>query len=183
MEHLLEDVAARILQVDDDDVGINRIDALEQVLGLGDAHDVRIAGLAQSLLQDGGADCALVDDDDLEARVERGVGRILAPRALIRPLVTPGQIRSFARLPGDRRQEAFHSAGWVRTVPALRPLVRCNAVRPQQCSALVGLGYRGPMAANRRKCLGRAHPTYMSTAFAMSCRDAPTRSAHACRHP
>ena len=69
LEHLLEHVAARILQVDQDDVGVDGVDAGQQVRHLADPHHMDMAGLAQALLQDGRADRILIDDDDLEGGV------------------------------------------------------------------------------------------------------------------
>src|SRR6516225_3175819 len=69
LEHLLERVAARILEVDQDDVGVEGVDAREQVRGLGEAHHVNVAGLAQPVLQDRRADRILVDDGDFERRL------------------------------------------------------------------------------------------------------------------
>src|SRR5262252_336568 len=69
LEHLFEHVAARILEVNQDDVGVEGVDASEQVRGLGEAHHVNVAGLAQPVLQDRRADRILVDDDDLERRL------------------------------------------------------------------------------------------------------------------
>src|SRR5262245_17573677 len=69
LEHLLEHVAARVLEVDQDDVGVEGIDASEQVRGLAQAHDVDVASLAQPVLQDRRADRILIDDDDLERRM------------------------------------------------------------------------------------------------------------------
>src|ERR1700751_1618898 len=64
LEHLLQDVAAGVFQINDNDIGVERIDPGEQALHLADAHDAAIARLAQPLLQDGGTDRALVDNHD-----------------------------------------------------------------------------------------------------------------------
>src|SRR5262249_56813280 len=65
----LERGAARVLEVDEDDVGVEGVDASEQVRGLVQAHDVDEASLAQPVLQDRRADRILIDDDDLERRM------------------------------------------------------------------------------------------------------------------
>ncbi|MGY4418852.1 hypothetical protein ACVWY2_001277 [Bradyrhizobium sp. JR6.1] len=80
LEHLFQHVAAGILEVDDDDLGIERIDPRQQALHLADMDHVRIAGLPQSLLEDGRTDRALVDDDDLGRRFSAH-----------RPLLKPGK--------------------------------------------------------------------------------------------
>ena len=66
LEHLLEHVAAGIFQVDQDDVGIDRVDAREQVRCFGDTFDLSKPGLAQALFQDGRTDGTLIDDRDLQ---------------------------------------------------------------------------------------------------------------------
>jgi len=66
LEHLLEHVAARLLEIDQDDVGIDGIDAGQQVRGIIDAHHVDMARLAQAVVQDRRPDRVFVDDDDLE---------------------------------------------------------------------------------------------------------------------
>src|SRR5262249_48625360 len=74
LEHLLKHVAARVLEVDQDDVGIDRIDAREQMRRVVEAHHVRIASLAQPIFEDGGANRVLVDDDDLERGMHGAAG-------------------------------------------------------------------------------------------------------------
>src|SRR5262249_8321060 len=69
LEHLLEHVAARVLEVDQDDVGVEGVDASGQVRGLAQAHHVPVARLAQAVLQDRRADRILIDDDDVERRL------------------------------------------------------------------------------------------------------------------
>ena len=76
LEHLLQLVAAGVFQVDQDDVGVDRIDAREQAVAVVDVRDVEVTGLAQPVLQDGGADRVLVDDDDLE----RGIHQVTRAR-------------------------------------------------------------------------------------------------------
>ena len=54
LEHLFQHVAAGVFQVDQDDVGIERIDPRQQALHLADMHDAGETGLPQPLLQDRG---------------------------------------------------------------------------------------------------------------------------------
>src|SRR5262249_13476150 len=79
LEHLLEHVAARVLEVDQDDVGVEGVDASEHVRRLAGAHHVHVAGLAQPVLQDRRADRILINDDDLERRLH-GRGRRFSSR-------------------------------------------------------------------------------------------------------
>src|SRR5215472_1425356 len=79
LEHLLEHVAARVLEVDQDDVGVEGVDASEHVRRLAEAHHVHVAGLAQPVLQDRRADRILINDDDLERRLH-GRGRRFSSR-------------------------------------------------------------------------------------------------------
>src|SRR5690606_41089986 len=69
LKHLLEYVAARILEIDDDHIGIDRIDAGEQISHLLDAGDLSIPGLAQPFLDDGGTDRALIDNDNFQKEI------------------------------------------------------------------------------------------------------------------
>src|SRR5262249_2731631 len=89
LEHLLENVAAGIFQVDQDDVGVDGMDARQQIPGFADADDVAEAGLVQPLLQDGSTVGALVDDDDLEGLV--GLAGERARHAQLRPDFGLGQ--------------------------------------------------------------------------------------------
>jgi hypothetical protein len=68
LKHLLEHVAAGIFQVDQNDVGVDGVDAREQVRGLADPNDLRESGFAQAIFQNGGADRIFVDDDNIEIR-------------------------------------------------------------------------------------------------------------------
>ena len=99
MKHLLEHVAARIFQIDQDHVGIDRVDARQQIVGLGDALDVREAGLAQSILEDGGADRAFVDDGDLQRRIPMFPRRRRAGRRRIRTFQRSDQLHCPCRPP------------------------------------------------------------------------------------
>ena len=76
LEHLLEHVAARVLEVDQDDVGIDAVDLLEQARGVAEQDDVGEARLAQASLEDGAADGILFDHQDLQRRV-RGRSRTI----------------------------------------------------------------------------------------------------------
>ena len=67
LEHLLERVAARILEIDEDDVGIDGADARQQVGHVPDVVNLRRAAIlavvrqAQAFLEDGCAHRVLVD--------------------------------------------------------------------------------------------------------------------------
>jgi len=83
-----------ILQVDDDDVGIDAVDAGEQVGHLVETDDLREPSLVQSLLQDSGPDWVEVDDDDLERWVQEYPGcerRLRAPSSPVPRKVSAGQ--------------------------------------------------------------------------------------------
>src|SRR6185437_3780282 len=64
LEHLFQDVATGVLQIDQDDVRVERIDPGQQALHFADMNDPAIAGLPQSLLEDRNANRTLVDNDD-----------------------------------------------------------------------------------------------------------------------
>ncbi len=66
LEHPLEHLAVRIFEIDQDDVGIDRVDAGEQVRALVDARDRHVARFAQPILQHRDTARILADDDDLE---------------------------------------------------------------------------------------------------------------------
>src|SRR5262245_35034913 len=102
LEHLLEHVAARVLEVDQDDVGVEGVDASEQVRGLVQAHDVNVASLAQPVLQDRRADRILIDDDDVERRLHgrRRQFSSSVPSSLERGFSSP--INSLSAKPFDR---------------------------------------------------------------------------------
>ena len=68
LEHLLQDVAAGILEVDENDVGIERHQPGQQIRALGDPRDIAVAGLEQPFFEDGGPKRVLVDDSNLESR-------------------------------------------------------------------------------------------------------------------
>jgi hypothetical protein len=76
---MLEHVAARVLEVDQDDVGVDRVDAGEQVRGLVETDHMGVTGLAQSVLQDRRPNRILVDDDDLERRIHPACVKSLWP--------------------------------------------------------------------------------------------------------
>ena len=69
MKHLLEHVAAGIFQIDENDVGIECVNAREQVLCFGNAFDLSKSRLAQAFFQDGRPNGALIDDRDLQGRI------------------------------------------------------------------------------------------------------------------
>ncbi len=71
LEHLLEHVAARIFEIDQDDIGIEGVDARQQVGGFGQPDDVRETGLAQAFLDDRRTNRALVDDHDFQCQIHR----------------------------------------------------------------------------------------------------------------
>ena len=64
LEHLLQHIAARAFEVDQDHIGIDRHDAFQQPVRLVQVHDLGIAGLAQPLLEHGPPHGALVDNHD-----------------------------------------------------------------------------------------------------------------------
>lgn len=64
LEHRFEHVAAGVFQIDQDDVGIDRVNARQQALHLSDMDDLRESGLPQPFLEDRGPDRAFVDDHD-----------------------------------------------------------------------------------------------------------------------
>jgi hypothetical protein len=66
LEHLLEHVAARILQVDENDIRIDGVDVRQQVRGFIEPQDLREPGLAQPVDQDRRAHRVLVDDHDFQ---------------------------------------------------------------------------------------------------------------------
>jgi hypothetical protein len=65
LEHLFQHVAARIFEIDQDHVRVDRIDASEQIRGLCYPDDVDVTGFTQAVLQDGGSERALVDNNNL----------------------------------------------------------------------------------------------------------------------
>src|SRR5205807_442172 len=64
LEHLFQNVAAGVFQVDQDDVGIEGVDPRQQALHLEDVEDAGKTRLPQALLEDRGTDRAFVDNDD-----------------------------------------------------------------------------------------------------------------------
>ena len=70
LEHLLERVAARVLEIDQDDVGIDAVDARQEIRHVADVVDLeRAAGSivirdAQAVLEDGCPNCVLVDNEN-----------------------------------------------------------------------------------------------------------------------
>jgi hypothetical protein len=70
LEHLLEHVAARVFEVDQDDVGIDLRNAGQEIRGALNAQHIGVAGLAQPPFQDGRPDRAVIDDDDLKRRMD-----------------------------------------------------------------------------------------------------------------
>ena len=74
LEHLLQHVAAGVLQVDQDHVGIDAVDLVEQAGGVLHQHDVGKARLTQAGLQDRPPDGVLVDHQDLERGIWRQAG-------------------------------------------------------------------------------------------------------------
>src|SRR5262252_982667 len=120
LEHLLERVAARILEVDQDDVGVERVDASEQVRGLGEAHHVHVAGLAQPVLQDRRADRILVDDGDFERRLHGRRRQFSSP---VPSRVEP-RFSNSINLLSDKPMAARSSRG--------RPLVESWAAAPSK---------------------------------------------------
>src|SRR6266508_894230 len=50
LKHLLEHLAARLLEIDQDGVGVDGVDAGDEVRGLAEAYHVRVAGRAQGVL-------------------------------------------------------------------------------------------------------------------------------------
>ena len=66
LEHLRQHVAARIFQIDQNDVGVEAVDAREKLRRLFDQRDMGVAGLAQPVGEDGGAHRTFVDYDDFE---------------------------------------------------------------------------------------------------------------------
>src|SRR5262249_29887368 len=85
LEHLLEHVAARVFQVDQDDVGVDGVDAGEQVGGALNPDNVEMAGVVQAVLQNRGAHRAFVDDHNVEGGVHRQDTRF-KPRAKYAPM-------------------------------------------------------------------------------------------------
>jgi hypothetical protein len=71
LEHLFEHVTARVFEVDENDIGIEGVDASQKLGGAFDAHNVHIAGLAQAFFQDRGANRAVVDNDDVQGCIHR----------------------------------------------------------------------------------------------------------------
>ena len=74
LEHLLQHVAAGVLQVDQDDIGIDAVDLVEQAGGVLDQHDVGKARLAQAHFQDRAANGVLVDHEYLQRGIWRQAG-------------------------------------------------------------------------------------------------------------
>ena len=61
LEHLLQHVAARVFQIDQDDVGVDRVDASKQACPVPSIRATLIWPASRSsILQDGGADRILV---------------------------------------------------------------------------------------------------------------------------
>lgn len=68
LEHLFQDVAAGVLEIDQDDVGIDAVNARQEIVHLRNVLNAGKARVAQSLLEDCSSDRAFVDDDYLERR-------------------------------------------------------------------------------------------------------------------
>src|SRR6266852_2168939 len=69
LEHLFQNVAAGIFQIDQNDVGIECIDSGQQTLHFADVDDAGKTRFPQPLLEDRGADRAFVDNDDFRRRL------------------------------------------------------------------------------------------------------------------
>ena len=65
---MLEHVALRILQIDDDDVGRTGGNGTADLVDVVDHRHMRVAGLTHPGLDDRGADAVLVDDEDGQVR-------------------------------------------------------------------------------------------------------------------
>src|SRR5215471_914977 len=79
LEHLLEHVAARCFEINQNDVGVKRADASDEVRATLKAHQVGVAGLAHGVFQDRSPGRILVDDDDLERGSHGASGNFQAP--------------------------------------------------------------------------------------------------------
>jgi hypothetical protein len=71
LKHLLQRVARRIFEIDQNDIGIDGVNALQEIMRLANALDLREASLTQSFFKYDRADRAFIDDDDLQ-RVSSG---------------------------------------------------------------------------------------------------------------
>jgi len=71
-----------VLEIDENDVGVDGVDAGQQLGSALDAHDINVTGLAQALLQDRGANRVLVNDNDVEGCIHR---HALMVQALCQP--------------------------------------------------------------------------------------------------
>jgi hypothetical protein len=67
LEHLLEHVTARIFQINENHVRVERINAREQIVRFGDAFNMGESRLAQPILENGSTDWAFVDNGDLQS--------------------------------------------------------------------------------------------------------------------
>jgi hypothetical protein len=65
LKHLLQRVAARVFEIDQYDIGIDRGDARQKAVGIPDVMHDDGARLRQSLLEDSGTHGVLIDDQDL----------------------------------------------------------------------------------------------------------------------
>ena len=104
LEHLLEDVAAGIGDVDDDDVGIELGEAPDQARRGRDDRDVDDPGVAQAVDEDRGADAVVVDDGDADCGLGHSLGVLTPERRFIVP-------RSKFRAHRGHRARPSESAG------------------------------------------------------------------------
>ena len=103
-----EYVAARAFEIDEDDVGIDRPDAVEQFRRVIDPHHAHVPGRAQAFLDDGGAQRILVDDGNAQIPAQRSSMAFMDAY-----LHVAGQGMIFAR--GSRRarvEAGFRTASW-----------------------------------------------------------------------
>jgi hypothetical protein len=71
LKHLFENVAARAFEIDEDDVGIDRPDVVEELRRVVDPHHAHVPGRVQTVLDDGRAQRILVDYGNAQIPVQR----------------------------------------------------------------------------------------------------------------
>src|SRR5450759_2714513 len=71
LEHLFENVAARAFEIDEDDVGIDCVDAVKQIRRVVDVNDARVSRRAQAFLENRRAQRILVDNGNAQIPAQR----------------------------------------------------------------------------------------------------------------